>query len=127
MPPLSNIYNGADIAPNEMSRYCFFKDAGFNGMYEFMLSHGLKMYNLDDIAEAKEIVKTMRRYDQENWEQEQIGQKQEYYEDWDSYQMDSDQYSGQYFDQGFDQGFDQDYDGNWEAEPVEHMCYHHES
>lgn len=57
------------------------KEAGFNGMHDFMLSYGLKPYNFEDYDEAKEILDTMGRYDQEYWEAEQQKGSQEQHED----------------------------------------------
>ncbi|GLB06245.1 hypothetical protein AtubIFM57258_001542 [Aspergillus tubingensis] len=57
------------------------KEAGFNGMHDFMLSYGLKPYDFEDYDEAKENLDTMRRYDQEYWEAEQQEGSQEQYEE----------------------------------------------
>ncbi|OJI90978.1 hypothetical protein ABZX51_004484 [Aspergillus tubingensis] len=70
-----------DIPPNEKSQYRMIKEAGFNGMHDFMLSYGLKPYDFEDYDEAKEILDTMRRYDQEYWEAEQQEGSQEQYEE----------------------------------------------
>ncbi|GKZ35157.1 hypothetical protein AbraIFM66950_005709 [Aspergillus brasiliensis] len=50
-----------DTPPNERSRYRMIKEAGFNNMHDFMLSHGLKPRSLEDYGEANQILDTMRQ------------------------------------------------------------------
>ncbi|OJJ73669.1 hypothetical protein ASPBRDRAFT_512211 [Aspergillus brasiliensis CBS 101740] len=70
-----------DTPPNEKSQFRMIKEAGFNNMHDFMISHGLKPYIHEDYGEASQILDTMRRYDQEYWEAEQQERYQEPYED----------------------------------------------
>jgi hypothetical protein len=48
---------------NAPSDYRTAKDAGFRGTYDFMLSYGLKAYELDDVKEAKAILQGFRDVD----------------------------------------------------------------
>ncbi|PWY73079.1 hypothetical protein BO94DRAFT_239131 [Aspergillus sclerotioniger CBS 115572] len=82
MPPSQNISRPSEnITPNEKSQYRLFKDAGFNGMHDFMLSYGLKPSNFEDYDGAHQIIDPMRRYDQEHWEAEHNERNQDYSED----------------------------------------------
>ena len=47
----------------EKSNNQIIKEAGFTGMHGMMLSYGLKMYNDDDVQEAKQIVAGFRALD----------------------------------------------------------------
>ncbi|KAF9076529.1 hypothetical protein BDP27DRAFT_1313494 [Rhodocollybia butyracea] len=56
--------------PKDMSQDAFVKYQGFRNFPEFMLSYGLKIYNLDDVEEAKSILAGLRQAAQEQWEEE---------------------------------------------------------
>jgi hypothetical protein len=67
-----------DIPPNEKSNYRIVKEGGWDNMEHMMLSYGLKLYNDDDIQEAKQIIEKFREYDQQVYDarkQEQEGGK----------------------------------------------------
>ncbi|PYH30358.1 uncharacterized protein BO87DRAFT_400601 [Aspergillus neoniger CBS 115656] len=73
-----------DILPNEKSQYRMIKEAGLNGMHDFMLSYGLKPYDFEDYDEAKEILDTMRReLDPEYCELRGAEPVEQEYVDWD--------------------------------------------
>jgi hypothetical protein len=46
------------------SQYRTIKDAGFDNMNQFMNSYGLKMYNHEDVQEAKAILEGYKRIDE---------------------------------------------------------------
>lgn len=50
--------------------------APYGGMKGFMDSYGLKMYNHDDVQEAKSIIQGFREQDKYEWEQNQKEQQQ---------------------------------------------------
>ncbi|PYH63601.1 uncharacterized protein BO88DRAFT_430257 [Aspergillus vadensis CBS 113365] len=93
-----------DIPPNEKSQYRMIKEAGFNGMHDFMLSHELEPYNFGDYDEANQIIDTMRRYDQEYWEAEQQERSQEQYEDHEEEQASSTRKPDEQEYMGWDEG-----------------------
>ncbi|TGO36306.1 hypothetical protein BHYA_0129g00270 [Botrytis hyacinthi] len=45
------------------STYRILRDAGFRGMNDFMFSHGLKLHNDEDLAQAKEMIQRMKEED----------------------------------------------------------------
>lgn len=65
MPPQNS---STDIAPKDQSQRQFLKECGYDGMQHFMLSYGLKMWNDDDLEEAKAILEGLRETWQAEWE-----------------------------------------------------------
>ena len=58
MPPSQNVSRRPEnIPPDEKSQYRWFKDTGFNGMHDFMLSCGLKPHNFEDYDEALQRIR----------------------------------------------------------------------
>ncbi|KAF7956645.1 hypothetical protein EAE96_003979 [Botrytis aclada] len=47
-------------ARGEISNYKWFKDAGWNGMKDFMIGHGYKWGDVDDYAAASELIKRLK-------------------------------------------------------------------
>ncbi|PVH79849.1 hypothetical protein DL98DRAFT_532692 [Cadophora sp. DSE1049] len=56
--------------PALKSDYKFLKEAGWENMYYFMLSYGLKIHDDEDYEEGKAILKALRESEQEAWEEE---------------------------------------------------------
>ncbi|THV45497.1 hypothetical protein BGAL_0482g00120 [Botrytis galanthina] len=52
----------ASLEPRK-STYRILRDAGFRSMNDFMFSHGLKLYNDEDLKMAKEMVERMKEED----------------------------------------------------------------
>jgi len=50
--------------PSSISTNAFLKAGGFDSMNHFMQCYGLRMYNDDDVQEAKAIIAGMRANDQ---------------------------------------------------------------
>lgn len=48
-----------------ISNYAIMREQGFNGMKDFMESHGLKLWNDDDVQTAHQIIDKMREFDEE--------------------------------------------------------------
>jgi len=65
----------AEVPPSEKSDYQILKEGGYSGMKGMMDSYGLKLYNDDDVQEAKEILKGFRAIDQQAYDARQEEQK----------------------------------------------------
>jgi len=61
--------NASATQPKELSQAAWLKNGGWNNMYEFMLSHGLNMYDDNELQEGKAIIHALRQADQEAWEE----------------------------------------------------------
>lgn len=57
----------------EKSTYSYY--SSFGGWMNFMHSHGLKHYDLDDVEEGKRIVQGFKDQDRYEWEEEQKEKK----------------------------------------------------
>ncbi|RDW79464.1 hypothetical protein BP6252_04102 [Coleophoma cylindrospora] len=63
------------VQPKDMSQYAVIKGAGYTGMQHMMQSYGLKIYEDDDVTEAKAIIDGIRQNMQADWEQEHAASK----------------------------------------------------
>lgn len=61
--PSSGKTNSNTNTNTQMSFNQMVKNAGFSNFNEFMLSYGLKMYNDDDVQEAKAILRALYELD----------------------------------------------------------------
>lgn len=59
----------SDTAPKDQGCNRFIKNAGYSNMSDFMLSHGLRISNNDDVQEAKAIREGLRGVPQADWEE----------------------------------------------------------
>lgn len=70
-PQNSKSGGSAEGNPQDKSNNQILKEGGFSDMKHMMDSYGLKMYEDDDVQEAKRIVEGFRQVDQRNYDAKQ--------------------------------------------------------
>ncbi|KAJ8067817.1 hypothetical protein OCU04_003413 [Sclerotinia nivalis] len=55
---------GASVGAGDISDYAMMHEQGFDGMKDFMESHGLRLWNDEDVQAAHEIIQKMREFDE---------------------------------------------------------------
>ncbi|KAF8862108.1 hypothetical protein BDZ45DRAFT_586067 [Acephala macrosclerotiorum] len=60
-----------EVQPKDKSDYQYVKEGGWGNMNNFMLSYNLRMYEPDDVQEARDILKAFKEADQYAWEEKQ--------------------------------------------------------
>jgi hypothetical protein len=69
--------SNTNTQPDQKSDKQILKEGGYTGMNHFMQSYGLKIWNDDDVQEAKEIIKGFRAIDEQNARAEEQKNKTE--------------------------------------------------
>ena len=70
-PTTKSIQSPTNIQPKDRSMSQKLKATGFKDMPSFMNSYGLKIYNQEDVEEARSIMDAFTQRDQEDWEASQ--------------------------------------------------------
>jgi hypothetical protein len=60
-----------NLEPNQKSNNQMVREAGYDNFKDFAESYGLKMFNHEDVEEAKAILDGFRKIDQQDWEAKQ--------------------------------------------------------